>query len=143
MIGPSIPKDILEKRRKQSDKKNTENDSSDESDDEIVGPLLPETIYNKSINLEQIADKKEEKKAQHDDSKTVEAQTLHMEQNNLSQYPIRERQTLLSKHRAKNTGKNKVTKFDSKENLNSEIRKEILRKLDQNGGLEEKFTRGS
>ncbi|CUM54646.1 uncharacterized protein AC631_04028 [Debaryomyces fabryi] len=143
MIGPSIPKDILEKRRKQSDKKNTENDSSDESDDEIVGPLLPETIYNKSINLEQIADKKEEKKAQHDDSKTVEAQTLHMEQNNLSQYPIRERQTLLSKHRAKNTGKNKVTKFDSKENLNSEIRKEILRKLDQNGGLEGKFTRGS
>lgn len=143
MIGPSIPKDILEKRRKQSDKKNTENDSSDESDDEIVGPLLPETIYNKSINLEQIADKKEEKKAQHDDSKTVEAQTLHMEQNNLSQYPIQERQTLLSKHRAKNTGKNKVTKFDSKENLNSEIRKEILRKLDQNGGLEGKFTRGS
>lgn len=144
MIGPSIPKDILEKRRKESDnKKSTLNDSSDESDDEIVGPLLPETIYDKSNNLEQITDTKEKKKIQYNDSKTKGTQNLHTEQNKVSQSPIRERQTLLSKHRAKNTDKNKVTKFDSKENLNSEIRKEILRKLDQNGGLEGKFTRGS
>lgn len=143
MIGPSIPKEILEERRKQSDtKKYTENDSSDESDDEIVGPQLPESSSNMAINPEQTADMKE-KKTSDDNSNAEEDQKVEMKQKEVSPTPIREKQTLLSKHNAKNIDKHKITKFDSKENLNSEIRKEILRKLDQNGGLEGKFTRGS
>lgn len=143
MIGPSIPKEILEERRKQSDaKKYTENDSSDESDDEIVGPQLPESSSNMAINPEQTADMKE-KKTSDDNSNAEEDQKVEMKQKEVSPTPIREKQTLLSKHNAKNIDKHKITKFDSKENLNSEIRKEIIRKLDQNGGLEGKFTRGS
>ncbi|CUM55771.1 unnamed protein product [Debaryomyces tyrocola] len=143
MIGPSIPKEILEERRKQSDtKKYTENDSNDESDDEIVGPQLPESSSNMAINPEQTADMKE-KKTSDDNSNAEEDQKVEMKQKEVSPTPIREKQTLLSKHNAKNIDKHKITKFDSKENLNSEIRKEILRKLDQNGGLEGKFTRGS
>ena len=144
MIGPSIPKEILEERRKQSNnKKYTENDSSDESDDEIVGPQLPESTCNKTINPEQTADMKEKKTAVDDNSNTAEVQKLETKQKEVSPTPVREKQTLLSKHKAKNIDKNKITKFDSKENLNSEIRKEILRKLDQNGGLDGKFTRSS
>lgn len=143
MIGPSIPKEILEERRKQSDtKKYTENDSSDESDDEIVGPQLTESSCNMTINPEQTADMKE-KETSDDNSNAEEVQKVEMKQKEVSPTPIREKQTLLSKHKAKNIDKHKITKFDSKENLNSEIRKEILRKLDQNGGLEGKFTRGS
>lgn len=144
MIGPSIPKEILEERRKQSDtKKYTENDSSDESDDEIVGPQLPESTCNKTINPEQTADVKENKKNSDTDSNAGEVQELEAKHKEVSPTPLRGKQTLLSKHKAKNIDKHKITKFDSKENLNSEIRKEILRKLDQNGGLEGKFTRGS
>ena len=143
MIGPSIPKEILEERRKQSDtKKYTENDSSDESDDEIVGPQLTESSCNMTINPEQTADMKE-KETSDDNSNAEEVQKVEMKQKEVSPTPIREKQTLLSKHKAKNIDKHKITKFDSKGNLNSEIRKEILRKLDQNGGLEGKFTRGS
>lgn len=143
MIGPSIPKGILEERRRQSnDKKYAENDSSDESDDEIVGPQLPEPICNKAINSEQTADMKEKNKASDDNSNTIGVQNSEAKQKEGSPTRIRGKQTLLSKHK-QNIDKNKITKFDSKENLNSEIRKEILRKLDQNGGLEGKFTRGS
>lgn len=81
MIGPSIPKEILEERRKQSNnKKYTENDSSDESDDEIVGPQLPESTCNKTINPEQTADMKEKKTALDDNSNTAEVQKLETKQ---------------------------------------------------------------
>lgn len=146
MIGPSIPKEILEARRKQTNNKEcTENDSSDESDDNIVGPQLPDFACNKTISPQQTAAMKEmnEKKNSEVDSNLGEVQELETKQKEVSPTPKREKQTLLSKHRAKNIDKNKISKFDSKENLNSEIRKEILRKLDQNGGLEGKFTRGS
>lgn len=145
MIGPSIPKKILEERRKQSqNKKYTESDSSDESDDDILGPQLSESTCNESLNTEQKAAVKEKKKKNSDDMSNVgEARKLETKQKEISPTPIREKQTLLSKHKVKSIDKYKITKFDTEENLNSEIRKEILRRLDQNGGLEGKFTRGS
>lgn len=139
MIGPSIPKEILEERRKQSSEKKYVNDSSDDSndsDDEIAGPQLPEFSYKNSGSEKESVSCKEKnesnKKAENKNTSKVELE-----------HSTGVKQSLMSKHQLKDRNKHKITKFDSKENLNSEVRKEILRRLDQNGGLEGKFTRGS
>lgn len=143
MIGPSIPKEILETRRKSASKeKNFDNESSDDSEDDIVGPQFPKTQSTEQINTESTHNHKKEE-CEKQDSGFVDPEMKERDDEEKVSVATRKEDSLLDIHRAKTSTKNKITKFDSKDNLNSEIRKEILRKLDQNGGLKGKFTRGS
>lgn len=140
MIGPQIPKELREKRDKESisrqeraDTKSSDgnfpittkeeetksedapnginsSDSSSDSDDEFMGPSLPGT-----------------KTSQNDETPSkLSLMQLHQE-------------------KLKNSGietKNKITKYDTKKAFNDEIKKEMLRKLNMDGGLKGKFTSG-
>lgn len=139
MIGPQIPKELREKRDKESlsrqekaDIKSNDgklpittneqktkseaapdvisSDSSSDSDDDFMGPSLPGT---KTLQNDEIPSK-------------LSLMQLHQE-------------------KLKNSGietKNKITKYDTKKAFNDEIKKEMLRKLNMDGGLKGKFTSG-
>ncbi|ODV68535.1 hypothetical protein HYPBUDRAFT_151967 [Hyphopichia burtonii NRRL Y-1933] len=52
------------------------------------------------------------------------------------------KKSLMELHQQRHNSKNKITKFDHKEGLNKEVRQEILKNLNKNGGLGGKFTKG-
>ncbi|RCK58753.1 hypothetical protein Cantr_07685 [Candida viswanathii] len=105
MFGPSIPKELLEKRKKRKleQQRAQEEQSEVESDlDDFIGPVLK--------------------------PKTTE--------------PAEKASTpsLLELHQQKTLGSETTTQYDPTRALNDEVKEELLRKLQANGGLSGRFT---
>ncbi|ODV80067.1 uncharacterized protein CANTADRAFT_89650 [Suhomyces tanzawaensis NRRL Y-17324] len=125
MIGPHIPKELREQRKKQKEAEKTQPEPSEDisSDDDIDGPQLGPPVP-------QVPSLQEEK---HQDGKKSDSE-------------VAKKPTLLELHqkKLKESGisdKNRIHKFDHKQGLNDEVKKEILRNVNAKGLS--RFTTGS
>lgn len=113
----------------------------------MIGPRKQE---NKEVEKEEPkGDKKEESKedTKDDEEKEGDTDTESSESEDEVIGPVlkvnpQPKKSLMELHQQRHNSKNKITKFDHKEGLNKEVRQEILKNLNKNGGLSGKFTKG-
>lgn len=107
MFGPSIPKELLEKRKKrklEQLKQQDNNVSDNESDlDDFIGPVL---IPKSETTIPATSSKP----------------------------------SLLELHQQKTQDSEVTTQYDPTKALHDEVKEELLRKLQANGGLSGRFT---
>lgn len=107
MFGPSIPKELLEKRKKRKlEQQQNKVLSEDESDlEDFIGPVL-----------------------------------IHKPQREATVPTTTSKPSLLELHQQKTQGNETNTQYDPTKALNDEVKEELLRKLQANGGLSGRFT---
>lgn len=119
-------------------------DSDSDSDDELIGPQLINSKVQKSSRERNDIERPQQDYNESASNIQKVENIRRLDSTSIKSTGNEGKKSLLQLHQEKsnNSGissKNKITKFDSKEALNKEVRNEIFKNLEKNGGLKGKF----